>query len=71
MGAEWDDIDVITQPLLSSQDLTARVTQWVEKVDASEGGRQTAVMVHFAGIKDSVTNSGVDWHGVVAATCLK
>lgn len=65
MSANWDDLDIVSQPLLSAQDFAGRASNWLEKVDASKGGREMAVMVHFAGVKESVSGAGIDWQTVV------
>lgn len=70
MGADWAEIDIVSQPLLSAKDFKDRMTKWIADVDETVGRKQ-AVVTHFHGVKEAVSNAGVDWNRVVVNTCVE
>ena len=68
MGAEWVEINIVTQPLLSTKDFSDRIAGFVQQVEES-GDREHALVAHFAGVKEGCLKAGVDWNRVVVSTC--
>ena len=70
MGGDYNEIDVITRPLVSGKDFQDRISKWTEEVNG-ENSSDHALVVYFAGIKESITKQGVDFNSVVASVCQK
>lgn len=63
MGAEWEDLDIMTRPLLSSKDFSDRISGWVRSVDET-GDRNHAIVAAFSLVQDKCQN----WDTAVAPT---
>jgi hypothetical protein len=70
MGADYEDIDVVSRPLMSSDDFKTRMSQWLERVD-NDGKRDSAIVVYFANVKEGLSKKNVAWNSVVAVTCQR
>lgn len=71
MGCEYVDMDVAAQPVKTSAEFEARLGNWLDEVDASEGGRSRAVVVHFVNVKSALEKRSISWEGVIASTCQR
>jgi hypothetical protein len=70
MGADYEDIDVVSRPLMSSDDFKTRMGPWLDRVD-NNGGRDSAVVVYFGNVKEGLVKKNVVWNSVVAVTCQR
>ncbi|WVR03162.1 hypothetical protein IAU60_000152 [Kwoniella sp. DSM 27419] len=68
MGADYQDIDVVSDPVNSSQDFADRLKTWLTYVDAN-GGRDTAIVVWFMPVKAGLAKRGIDYTSVIQSTC--
>lgn len=67
MGAEYDDLDVLTRPLLSSKDFLDRITKWLQSVDAT-GSRDRAIIGVFSNQLQAAAKT-MNWKGIVEDAC--
>ncbi|WWC85414.1 uncharacterized protein L201_000277 [Kwoniella dendrophila CBS 6074] len=70
MGADYQDMDILSKPPLTAQDFADRITPWLNHVD-DHGGREQAAVVWFSPVKTDLVKKGVDFTSVVIATCHK
>ncbi|WVQ64386.1 uncharacterized protein L199_002551 [Kwoniella botswanensis] len=70
MGADYQDMDVLTKPISTAQDFADRIAPWLSYVD-NHGGREQAVVVWFAPVKADLQKKGIDYGAIVPATCQK
>ncbi|WRT63291.1 uncharacterized protein IL334_000196 [Kwoniella shivajii] len=70
MGADYQDIDILTKAVTSSQDFAERVTPWLNHVD-EKGGREQAAVVWFSPVKMELQKKGIDYTSIVIATCQR
>ncbi|WWD22759.1 hypothetical protein CI109_107252 [Kwoniella shandongensis] len=70
MGADYQDIDVLGNPVTTSEDFADRLSDWLNYLDEN-GGREQAIVVWFSNVKKELTNKGVDFTAVISTTCLQ
>ncbi|KAK8844689.1 hypothetical protein IAR55_006538 [Kwoniella newhampshirensis] len=70
MGADYQDMDVLSKPVTTSEDFAERLKDWLNYLD-SNGGREQAVVVWFSNVKKELINKGVDFTAAITATCLQ
>lgn len=68
MGAEYADIDVISQMVRSPDDFESRANDWWKKVEQT-GSQSRSLVVHFARVKEEFKKAGVDFTRVIVAPC--
>lgn len=66
MGAEWDDLDVVSRPLLSSNDFMSRIAPSVES--AAVSGRQVLV-AYYPSVSKELEKRNVNFDSVVLGAC--
>jgi hypothetical protein len=70
MNGEYTQIDIVSQPLLSSGDFENRIQPWLKEVDSTVG-RDKVLIIYLSKVKDEVAKSGVNFASVVQATCQR
>ncbi|WWC67234.1 uncharacterized protein I206_101141 [Kwoniella pini CBS 10737] len=70
MGADYQDMDIVTKPLANAQDFADRISSWLSHVDGN-GGRELAGVVWFAPVKQKYEEKGINYASVVIATCQR
>nr|XP_019048266.1 hypothetical protein I302_02034 [Kwoniella bestiolae CBS 10118]OCF27196.1 hypothetical protein I302_02034 [Kwoniella bestiolae CBS 10118] len=68
MGADYQDMDVLTKPLSTAPDFADRIAPWLSYVD-SHGGREQAIVVWFSPVKTDLQKKGIDYTAIVTPTC--
>ncbi|WVQ94224.1 hypothetical protein IAU59_001302 [Kwoniella sp. CBS 9459] len=70
MGADYQELDVLTNPVSSSQDFADRLSSWLSYVDEN-GGRDHGLVIWFMPVKQDLAKKGIDYTSVVQATCQR
>ncbi|WVF66616.1 hypothetical protein IAT40_001356 [Kwoniella sp. CBS 6097] len=70
MGADYQELDVLTNPVSSSQDFADRLSSWLSHVDAN-GGKDQSLVIWFMPVKQELAKKGIDYTSVVQATCQR
>ncbi|OCF42159.1 hypothetical protein I317_04010 [Kwoniella heveanensis CBS 569] len=63
MGADYQELDVLTDPVSSSQDFTDRLSSWLSDVDENSG-REQALVIWFIPVKQELAKKGIDYTSV-------
>jgi len=70
MGASYTEIDIVANPIKSPADFEERISGWIDEVDR-DGGRDKALVVHFARVKEELQRSGADFNRDIVVPCQK
>nr|XP_018266236.1 uncharacterized protein I303_00211 [Kwoniella dejecticola CBS 10117]OBR88394.1 hypothetical protein I303_00211 [Kwoniella dejecticola CBS 10117] len=70
MGADYQDIDILTKPVTSAQDFADRISGWLSHVDQTES-RQSSIVVWFSPVKPEYEKKGWDYVSMIVATCQR
>jgi hypothetical protein len=70
MGADYQDVDVLSAPVLTATDFQDRISSWLATVD-ERGQKSRAVVVHFNKVKEELNKRGINFSMVVEESCRK
>ncbi|EIW73239.1 hypothetical protein TREMEDRAFT_59407 [Tremella mesenterica DSM 1558] len=70
MGAKYTDIDIVSHPVSSGQDVIDRLKSWSEEIDASVG-RSKALIVWFGNLKAELEKKGVKFSSMIGEASQK
>ncbi len=70
MGADYTDIDVVSDPLTSSDDFVSRAPTFWKEFERSKD-EQKALVVLFLRVKEEIRKSGADIDEVILRSALR
>lgn len=68
MGADWDDLDVLSQPLQSSSDFLERLKP---SLDAASASGRDVLIAYLPSARKAIEAQNVNFDNIVLGTCAR